>query len=356
MTALKGRAINAFLNKPDPSKEAVLLYGPDSGLVRERATLLAKNIVADLKDPFNYIELADADLKTDPTRLYDEATALSFSGGKRVIRLRTVGDGATSSAKSLINDLDNGIIKPNALILIEAGDLSKNSKLRKLFEGAEKATTIPCYEDGADDVRALAQQMAAHEGLHFTQDALDLTISLLGEDRGITRAELDKLILFAGPKETRPNDSKSEITIDTVSHCLVDTISDAMDSVANAATDGNLKELAINLYRSKTAGGSAIGLLRALQRSLARLQAAQQSISKGASPGDAMKRLRPPIFYKEQKAFANRLSRWPLSQLEHAHAILVETELKAKTTGAPQQEIIERAAFMIAKLGERKAL
>jgi DNA polymerase-3 subunit delta len=37
VVALRGKEIDAFLTRPDPSRPIILLYGPDTGLVRERA-------------------------------------------------------------------------------------------------------------------------------------------------------------------------------------------------------------------------------------------------------------------------------------------------------------------------------
>ena len=37
MVALRGKEIDAFLSRPDPGRPIILLYGPDAGLVRERA-------------------------------------------------------------------------------------------------------------------------------------------------------------------------------------------------------------------------------------------------------------------------------------------------------------------------------
>jgi len=203
MTALKGRDISAFVQSRDKNIAAVLLYGPDNGLVRERADVLAKTVVEDFKDPFNYIDLTDADLKAEPARLADEAAALSFAGGERVVRLKTVGEAATKPAQSLIDGLDGGYLVANALIIIEAGELSPRSGLRKIFEKAKRAVALPCYVDGPGDVSALAMSAAEAENLRFEKDALDLVVSLLGEDRGVSRAEIDKLLLYKGLKDQR---------------------------------------------------------------------------------------------------------------------------------------------------------
>lgn len=353
MAALKGASIERFLASPPENKSAVLIYGPDGGLVRERGAVAAKAITDDLSDPFNYIELADADLKGEPARLVDEAAALSFAGGRRVIRLRTTSDAAAIAAiKNLIDGLDGETLKSNSLVIVEAGELQKSSKLRKLFETARNAVAIACYEDKPDDVRELAIKMAAAEDLRFDQDAVELAVSLLGTDRGVSRSELDKLILYVGPKG-QPRDH-DVITLTDVKESLVDTVTDALDAVAGAALDGANKRLALALHRSAVSGANSIGLLRALQRSVGRLAAAQDLVAGGTSAADAMKRLRPPVFYTEQRAFTARLRRWSTQKLTRAQNDLLDTECAAKTTGAPQRELVERAAFRLAAMAQRR--
>ena len=308
MVALKGRAIKSFLAERDKSISAVLIYGPDAGLVRERADMIARAIVPDFKDPFNYIELTDADLKDEPGRLSDEASALSFAGGERVIRLRTNGEAASKSATGFLDGLDGGHVKANGVVIIEAGGLTPRSGLRKAFEKAKCGAALPCYADGPADIRDMAKDAARLEDLRFDDDALDLLISILGEDRGVSRAEVDKLILYKGPKETRSG--PGTLTLEDVRASLVDGLGDAMDDTASACADGAPARLAKALHKASAAGASPIGLLRALQRSFSRLQAANKHIENGESPAGAMKKLRPPVFFAEQRAFEARLHKW----------------------------------------------
>lgn len=351
MTALKGRGVADYLKAAAPAPGAVLLYGPDSGLVRERADMLAKKLVADFKDPFNYIELSEADLKAEPGRLADEAAALSFAGGTRVVRLRTGGDGAAKPAETLIAGLDGGHLKANALVIVEAGDLAKSSALRKAFEKAKTAFALPCYSDAPADVRALAVEAARAEDLKFDDDALDLLASLLGDDRGVSRAEVDKLILYKGLRSGRSG--PGIISLDDVKACLADGVGEALDEAAAAAADGAADRLARALWKSAAAGANPVALLRALSRAFSRLREAQGLVSAGENPGAAMQRLRPPVFFMEQRAFEARLRKWPLARLDHALDLLLEAEIDAKTTGAPQRELAERTALRLASMARR---
>jgi DNA polymerase-3 subunit delta len=351
MTALKGRDIEAFVNKRAKDVAAVLIYGPDEGLVRERGDKLAASVVADLKDPFNVIELADADLKATPSILSDEISALSFAGGERVIRLRTSGDAAAGASALLIKGLVEGYVAANGLVVIEAGDLAKSSKLRKTFEGAKKrAVALPCYSDGPAEVKALAVSLARDATLRFSNDALAYLVAQLGEDRALSRAEIEKLILYMGSSD----DAAGEITLDDVRAVIVDTVADATFAVADAVADGDMKLVSNTLHRSSSAGVSPISILMALNRQFARLGVAAHHVARGESASEAMKKLRPPVFFMEQRAFERRLHRWSAAKVEKAQEMLLETELAAKTASAPQQELIERTAFRLAALAARR--
>ena len=110
--------IAAFLQRPDPEIRAVLLYGPDEGLVRERAAAIARSVCADLKDPFRVADLTAAVLAADPARLADEAAQLSLTGGRRVVRVRGAGDGLAKLFAEFL-----GGTPGEAFVAVEAGEL-----------------------------------------------------------------------------------------------------------------------------------------------------------------------------------------------------------------------------------------
>jgi DNA polymerase-3 subunit delta len=92
MKRARAAEIEAFLRKPDPAVQLVLLHGPDAGLVRERADRLAGTVVPDLHDPFRVARVSGAQLLEDPARLADEAAAIAMGGGRRVVRVVDAGN------------------------------------------------------------------------------------------------------------------------------------------------------------------------------------------------------------------------------------------------------------------------
>jgi DNA polymerase-3 subunit delta len=83
MVALRGKDIDSFLARPDPARPIILLYGPDAGLVRERADALIASGVDDPNDPFSLVRLDGDDLATEPSRLVDEAMTVPLFGESR---------------------------------------------------------------------------------------------------------------------------------------------------------------------------------------------------------------------------------------------------------------------------------
>src|SRR5712691_9176186 len=119
---LAAMRVAAFLRRPDPEICAILLYGPDAGLARERAETVARTICPDLRDPFRVAELTVATLAGDPARLADEAAQISLLGGRRVIRVREAGD-ALASLFARFLDAALGPVSGDTLVVAEAGDL-----------------------------------------------------------------------------------------------------------------------------------------------------------------------------------------------------------------------------------------
>ncbi len=189
---IKSHLADRFVASPPPSLVAALVYGPDQGMVRERSTRLAKSVVPDLNDPFRVAELDEAMLDSDPARLWDEAAALSMIGGRRVVRVRASGNGLAKDFERFLSEP-----KGDALIVVEAGELTKSASLRRVFEEADNAAAIACYPDSARDLEEVVRSALKGFDLAIEPDALDYAVSRLGSDRGVTRVELEKLALYA---------------------------------------------------------------------------------------------------------------------------------------------------------------
>jgi DNA polymerase III subunit delta len=330
-----------FLRHPPDAIAAVLLFGPDEGLVRERAEALTRAVLGGTgDDPFRLALLTGDMLRQDPARLADEAGALSMLGGRRVVQLREAGDAIAKNLQYILEQKPGG-----GLLVIEAGDLAKSSSLRKLAEAAPNAAAIACYADGPREIAQLVRDMMARERISITEEAVEYLTGNLGEDRGVTRQELDKLCLFAGPG--------GRIDLDGAIASVGDSSALDLDSVVYDALDGHAVSVEAALTRLFLEGQSAVAILRAAQRHAQRLHLAAARVAGGESADAVARGMRPPIFYKLVDRFRSQIGAWPPERSQRLMKLLLQAELECKTTGYPEETICRHLLTLVGRLPGR---
>ena len=337
---LPAARVEAFLRRPDPGVCAVLFYGPDAGLVRERADALARTICPDLHDPFRVTELTGAAVAADPARLADEAAQIGLLAGRRVVRLREAGD---ALAPLLLRFLAAPV--GDALLVVEAGDLPARSALRRAFDEAAPAAAIGCYPDSARDLAALIRDSFAARRISASRDALDFLATHLGDDRLVTRGELEKLALYAGDGGRIDLDDARAVIADSAALCL--------DDAVLAAAEGDAAALDRALARVFQEGESPVTAIRAMLRHLQRLHLLAGQVAADTAPDAAIRNARPPIFFREQDSWRRQLQRWSEARLRRALDRVATAEFRMKLTGFPAETVCREALFAVAQAARR---
>lgn len=341
-----GRA-DGFARKPDAAVRAVLLYGPDSGLVRERAEAMIKAVAGAIDDPFRTREISAGELKDDPALLSDEANAMSLMGGRRAVRLR----GALDSHAKLFEDLLDDEVRADSLVVVEAGLLSPSSKLRGLFEDHPKAAAIACYLDDESTLADVIRDSLRQAKLEVASDALEFLVGRLGGDRMLTRRELEKLAIYCAPL----NGEAGKVTLADAEACVGDSSEQGVDDIAMAVARGDIAELDRTYERVTREGTHAIAILRAVSRHFERLHFVAGKMAEGANADGAIKALRPPLFFKTLTPFKMALRQWPASNIGRALELLLKAEMDCKTTGMPSEAITARVLMQLATAARRAA-
>lgn len=332
------RHVEAFLQKPDPKVRGIVVYGNDDGLVGERAQRLARTICADLKDPFRVVDIAGDALRADPARLADEFGALSLMGGRRVVRVRPAGE-------ETVEALENLVAAPagDALIVVEAGSLAPRSGLRALAETEPTLAALPCYPDSGDVLAGLIEGAAREHGLALEPAALEWIVERLGGDRGVTRSEIDKLVLY------KTSDPDKTVHLADAIAVLGDTSAVGIENVVAATFDGQLEALDRALDRVFAEGGNAVQLVRALQRHADQLHLVSSHAAAGGSLEAAMFKARGvPRGGPVRQAFERHLRTWPVARLGHALSSILQAERDCKSTGLPDEAIARRLCLALA--------
>jgi len=332
--------IIAQVRKLNPAYRAVLIYGRDEGLVRERADLIAKQVVEDLRDPFLVAHIEPDQLKSAPYLLADEAAAISMMGGRRVIRIDGAGENVTEAAKSFLeNPVGDG------LVIITAGGIRATSALVKFFNKAKNAAAMACYEDDQGNLQSLIFEVMGQNNLDVDPAAAAFLQGNLGSDRMVSRGELEKLVLYmGGPKDG----ARLSVSLEDARACVGDSGSLTLDMIAIATTGGDLKILDDTLYKAFNRGESAIPILRNLARRLQKLHLIRGSMDKGVSADKAVMAVIYSPYSPEKKSFMTQLGKWSTAKLSAALEIVMQAEADCKITGLPAEAICARACLRIA--------
>ena len=316
------KVVESFLAKYDGTTRAVLFFGPDSGLVRDRAKKFASVFLSENQDPFALVELTEAQLTTDPALLADELSAISMMAPKRVIMVRDGGD----KLKGIISDAAS-CFNADVLLIICGDELSTRSSLRMWFEKEAAVASIACYRDEARDVQEVIRKSFDAAGIKADRDTLDYLAGQLGNDRYVTYQELEKLITYAGEAK--------ELHFEDVQALVDYNRETSFDDIVNAVADRNLQALEKTLTLLLREGTQPVAYLRALQRYFNRLYAMQAQIAQGMSAEQVISGMRPPVFFRQVPILTRHLHQWKADAIVKALRLLINAELACKTSDLP---------------------
>lgn len=338
---LAARDIERFLDAPPEDLRACLIYGGDAGQVREQAKRIAKTVCPDLDDPFRVATLDGGSLSADPARLADEAAAMAFGGGRRVIRLRNVAGDQSRYLADVVKTPPG-----DALIVVEAGVLRRDAALVKLFEAAPQAAAIPCYADEGRALLTLLDKALKEANVRLTRDAHAYVTARLGADRGATRMEIEKLVLYA--------EAGGEISLDEAIAAIGDAGASGVDDLVYAVASGDITALHRTFDRLMADGVAPIAIVRGMVMHMTKLRAVAsraESVGLDAAIGG----VRPPIFFKRKAAFEAQARRWSRPRLSLAIDRLIAVEIELKSTGVSDTLALWRACFDVARAGRARA-
>ncbi len=328
---LAAARIPAFLRDPGDCR-VVLLFGDDAGMIRERAEALVRTVAGSLDDPFLVTELAREDVR----QLANEAAGLSLMGGRRVVRVRDVTDAATDPVQTLLKS------RAGALVVLEAPSIASRSRLRTALEAAPDGAAIGCYPEDGRALETTIRETLRASGAGIEPDALSWLSQQLGADRASTRAELEKLALYVGPG--------NRVDLDAAMTCVGDLAGLSLDDALFAATIGDVATADRALEAAMAEGAAPVQVLRAALGHLQRLHRARLVMEEqGLTASDAVKGLRPPVFYQKVGAFTRSLGLWPSPTLTAAMAALAEAERGCKRTGWPDDALCRNAVLSLAR-------
>jgi DNA polymerase-3 subunit delta len=341
VVALRGREIDAFLARPDPGRPIILLYGPDAGLVRERADALMASAVDDPSDPFSVVRLDGDELAAEPARLVDEAMTIPLFGGRRAIRVRAGSRNFASGVDTLAE-----LQLQDCRIVIEAGELRPESPLRKACERAKTAVAIGCYPDGERDLAKLIDDELRVSNLRVAPDARAALTALLGGDRQASRNELRKLTLYAH--------GEAEVTLDDVMAVVSDASELKIDPIVDGAFAGKPELVETEFAKAVIAGTYPGMIISAAQRQAAWLHKSALAVAEGTALSTVLDGGFPRLHFSRKPNVETALRNFNAARLLAIIEQLATAALDMRKQSALASAIAQRALLSIAVNAKRR--
>ena len=343
MVAIKNADADAFAARPDAARPIVLLYGPDAGLVRERAERIIRGSVEDLNDPFALVRLEGDDLASNPSRLPEEAHTVPLFGGKRAIWIKAGGRNFAPAVEMVL-----ATPPVDCRIVIEAGELRKTSPLRTACEKAKAAAAIGCFADNERDLARLIDEEMRAAKLTISPEARASLVILIGGDRQASRSEIRKLALYAHGKE--------RVELEDVLAVVADASALALDAVIDAAFAGKTGETEAQFAKALDAGTSAGSIVGATLRHVGQLHKARLALEAGERTDQALYSFVPPVHFSRKTQVEAALSGWTSGRLARAMDAFAVALLEVRRTPALADAIGHRALIDVARSGPRRGL
>ena len=329
---VKSEQFESFFARPPAHVFLYLLHGTDPGLIHERAKKIAQG-KGGSQDPFQLVRLSGDQIANDVGLLADETGTIGLFGEKRIIWIEAGG-------KSFLDALDYQLENPpdNCTIVIEAGNLKSTAPLRKLLEASKHAASIGCYSDGPEELKRLIEVTLHAANLKIDGETRDALAAMLGNDRLITRSELEKLTLYAH--------GRGQVTMDDITAIMINTASVAQDEAVDAAYSGQRSKVEWHCQRVFQDGGDANYLLSSALAHALRLHRIKLELEAGGQLDTLM--TRNGIFYARKRIVQPYLTRWRTDRLKSSIDVLQEAVAKARQQSHLGQSLAVRALWKIA--------
>jgi DNA polymerase-3 subunit delta len=316
---IKPSEIKKFINGiPKNNIAMILLYGPDVGLSKIRSNEIVKSYLGESYQLEQKIILYDNILKENPSKLQESALSMSlFGDSKKAIIIKDATDTLNKLLKEYIDNPDDV-----TLVVIEAGDLPSTSSLRKLCDSNSLCASIPAYVDTIETLNEYIANFFNEHKYKVDQDALIWLCNNLGNDRGISEQELQKLLLY--------KHQDKHITINAVETIIVDNSASSIDKLVYHVFNKNIVEaykyLAVLLdeYHS-------VVLIRSLLNHCIRLLQVKALVEAGGDVKTSMLVLRPPVFFSLERDFIMQINQYSLDELKDILNQILNIEINSKT-------------------------
>ena len=319
--------------------QSFLIYGPNEGLIRENIDIVYKNFSkgADCEK----ININGKQLDESISILNDEISTISLFSEKKFIVL----DFPKEKHVSIIENSLSLNFK-NTCMVVKQDNLTKSSSIRKLYETSKNHFCLACYDDDIKVLSSLLEKFQKEHSITFDSDVKSFLLNNLSNDRMVIKNELEKILLSLSKDDRK-------VDIEKLRYILHDSAHTDFQQINNSILFGNSEKGSKSLEKLFNLGTNPVAILKSFNNYIMRIRLTQVELSKGKQFDEAIKILRPPVFWKEKSDFKRHCLMWPANVIENIINEVLSSEIKCMTNNIIAKEQCEKTLFGISSTAKR---
>ena len=294
-----------FEKKPENyrSFRFFLFYGPNYGKVCDCANLIKsfKNVEQDF-EVINFF--SDEIQKEDLSRIFVQSSTPNIFSSKTLLCFHLNSEKISKEMISIISKETNR----DLIVVLKCHQLSPRSLLRSFFEKNNHSISVACYEESESEKYIFIKNFLQNEGVTVSASLINLLANNLSNQRLEIKSELEKIIIL------HKTESEKKFVCNTFSF-ISDSLNNDDTKFIFSLASKEKKEFVKNFNKFTDYGSDNMKLITYLLEHFFRLLVIKMKIYEGIDFSNAIKQIRPPIFFKNLPQFRQQLKMFSIGEL-----------------------------------------
>ena len=286
-----------------------LLYGNNSGLKNEiQRKIIKKNQI---------LSYDENDILVNKDEFFENALTKSLFEPSKTIVIKRASDKILKIIQEIfIRDYGDIIIILNAI------NLDKKSKLRSYFEKEKKLICIPFYPDNEQTLLNLTHDYLKEKNISMSSLHINMVISKCNGNRENLFNELKKIENYVGSGKKLTTENISKLTNVAENH----NVSELIDSCLN----NNKKKIFYILNENNFTSDDCIIITRTLLNKAKRILTLSNIYQENKNIDLTISSAKPPIFWKDKEITKQQILKWSPDRIKKLIYKVNELELLVK--------------------------
>ena len=300
------------LNKINTSiNNIILFYGQNQGAKEEAIA----NLVKSSKE--NILKYDEKEILDNEISFYENILSKSLFEDKKIVIINRASDKIFKIIE-VINEKN----LEDLLLLIEAKNLEKKSKLRTFIEKSKKYICIPFYQDESNILSKIFYNFLKENNISISNENMNVVINRCNGDRGILKNELTKIKFFTLYKKKLTTENLSKLTNLIENH----SISELID---NTLAKNKQKTISI-INENNLSDDDCVIIIRVFLQKCKKLLNLVKDYNHNKDLNKTILNSKPAIFWKDKEIVKRQITKWKIQDVYNLIFDLNEIELQIK--------------------------